>query len=352
MLTDSIKRANWLDTLMNPAIRNALLGAGTGAAVTGLTSAAQKSPKSETSSERRRRILRNALAGGVFGGGAGYLLPKALDVMRNAAPPNTEAADTADEWGKAFAPDTAAGGMYGRMAGVGGAYGLSRGIAHGRETKFIKGQAGDFFNRLNKHFDELGAKATAEAKAWAASKAPDAVAYKAMAKTDPAAAQKMLEDKVNSLKSTNAASQSSQFTEELRRRWGKLKIDDLPLTDKTMTDKVLLDTLRGSRPGGGPTQFDAQTKLLKDMSGGYRLTGSGRLAGPWGRAFTDRSAPVTVDGRTTGGLPGAVGRHGWKGGLGMAAGAFLPEIGRGVPHIGAWLSDMFGAKSLSDPPNQ
>lgn len=304
MLTDSIKQANWLDTLMNaagengPAIRNALLGAGTGAAVTGLTSAAQKSPKSETSSERRRRILRNALAGGVFGGGAGYLLPKALDVMRSAAPPNTEAADTADEWGKAFAPGTAAGGMYGRMGGAGIAYGLSRGIAHSRETKFIKGQAGDFFNRLNKHFDENGPKARA-----------------------------------------------TQFTEELRRRWGKLKIDGKAVTDKKMTDAVLLKSLHGGN-------HDDQSKILKDMSKGYRTTGSGRLAGPWGRAFTDRSAPITVDGRTTGGLPGAMGRHGWKGGLGMAAGAFLPEIGRSVPHLGAWISDMFGAKSLSDPPTQ
>jgi hypothetical protein len=126
------KTANWLDDIKaqlesvkrhaaaSPYAKGSLIGGAAGAALAGGASW-QNSEDGDTPALRRRRILRDALMGGVLGAGAGAALPAFGDIAKQLAPPPTAEQSTAARIANIFADDKPLGGLTGTtLGGVGG----------------------------------------------------------------------------------------------------------------------------------------------------------------------------------------------------------------------------------------
>ena len=119
-ILDSVTRAGlkaheWLGK--NTGFTNALTGAGIGGLLSGGASFLSRSSDGESPSERRRRILRDALVGSTFGAGVGYALPTAVEAFATAGPPKSEADKSLDKLHQQFKPDTLLGGWSGSALG-------------------------------------------------------------------------------------------------------------------------------------------------------------------------------------------------------------------------------------------
>lgn len=161
MPSNFIKIANWMDTIQEyvnsakdslssakPYLTGAGIGGAGGATLAGLASASVRD-QDETPAQRRRRILRNALAGGTMGAGLGATIPALMDTIGSAAPPPTKGqragAALAGEWGD----DKPLGGFLGHLLGGAGGYGAARQIQHGSYRDAVRGRADDLLKRLD-----------------------------------------------------------------------------------------------------------------------------------------------------------------------------------------------------------
>ncbi len=91
--------------LSNPGVL-ALIGGGTGALLTGGAAAASNQRLGESPSERRNRIIKEALTGGGVGALAGAAVPTGAKLLNNMLPPATETGKRISELKNTFAPGT------------------------------------------------------------------------------------------------------------------------------------------------------------------------------------------------------------------------------------------------------
>lgn len=155
---------NLLDTLL--AFRSkhrlptdAAVGGLLGAALGGGTTALTKQRAGESRQERRARLLRNAVAGGVMGGGAGAALGSIPDMWSKLFPAPSASESAAQGLSDQFAEDKPLGGWLGSAAGMLGVAGTRAGLSRRHLLDHVKDKARDFAGRASLAASEASAEA-------------------------------------------------------------------------------------------------------------------------------------------------------------------------------------------------
>ena len=287
------KQANWLDDLKQRFdalapykgyAQGAALGGAAGATLAGLASL-QNNQDGDSPAMRRRRILRNALTGGVLGAGAGVSLPALADTFSSMAPPKTENQLAADRLKAVVADDKPLGGWLGHILGGGGTYAVANRVNRSRVLDKIVNEAVN--PTMRAAYKAYGNTSKAVDAALDALKSGPSVAGNASALDDAIEALIKKDPHLQGIQKLDA---NGQFTQKWNKAWAQKTMEHAKDLRSTIAQKHYDPLVREALPANFGRAGGRGTGVLY---GGYgpKSWASSLWDGTVGRLLTPKTDP-------------------------------------------------------------